>query len=697
MSSNHEKHKEFPQDLRTALESLLPHDHLCLIYESHDEWENAVIPFIAIGLKKKEKCVYIIDTHTATEICKHLEREGVDTKKAEASGHFTILKGTQAYIKEGSFDPDRTIKLLISETEKAISEGYQALRVTGEMTWMLKGLPGSEKILEYEAKLNRDFFPKYPCLTMCQYERWKFESEIIKGVLMTNPLLIRNNCVYRNFYYIPPEVFLNHECAVTEVQHWLNNLTREQQLQTEQKLAKESLHRAEQNFHRSLDDSPMGIRIVTMTGETLYANRAILDIYGYDSIEELKTTPVKKRYTPESYAEYLIRKEKRYKNEHEPYEYEVSIVRKDGEVRHLQVFRKEILWNGEKQFQVIYQDITEKKLVAKALKESEKKYRSIFENAMEGIFQSTTDGRFLTVNPAFAKMHGYDSPEELMQSVNDIRKQLYADPICREKFVRILHEQGVITNFEHQQFRKDGSIIWVRVNAREVRDDNNNVLYYEGKMEDISEQKYAEEKLQKSLQEKEILLQEIHHRVKNNLQVVCSILDLQSEYIDEQKTRDVLQETQNRVRAMALVHEKLYHLHDAPSILVDKYIESIVQYLHETYEGFAWNINIKVNVESLTVPIDIATACGLIVSELVSNAMKYAFPDKKAGEITIRFYKDKDSFVISVADNGIGLPPKIDIEKTGTLGLRLVKMLTRQLKGTMEWDKTKGTKWTITF
>ncbi len=130
---------------------------------------------------------------------------------------------------------------------------------------------------------------------------------------------------------------------------------------TERKRAEKALRESEENFRRSLDDSPLGMRIVTIEGETVYANRAMLNIYGYDSIEELRTVPVKKRYTPESYAEFQIRMEKRRQGEYDPSEYEVNIVRENGEVRHLLVFRKEILWNGERQFQTIYQDITERK------------------------------------------------------------------------------------------------------------------------------------------------------------------------------------------------------------------------------------------------------------------------------------------------------------------------------------------------
>ncbi|MCX5825485.1 MAG: PAS domain S-box protein, partial [Deltaproteobacteria bacterium] len=125
---------------------------------------------------------------------------------------------------------------------------------------------------------------------------------------------------------------------------------------TDRRQAEEALRRSEENFHRSLDDSPLGVRIVTIEGETVYANRTMLNIFGYDSIEELRTTPLKERYTPESYAEFQIRKEKRKRRGDGPSEYDISIVRKDGEVRHLHVFRKDILWNGEEQFQVIYQD-----------------------------------------------------------------------------------------------------------------------------------------------------------------------------------------------------------------------------------------------------------------------------------------------------------------------------------------------------
>ncbi len=215
--------------LLQKLEALKPHDHLCLIYETPEQWRQAVIPFIAIGINRGERCIYIVDEHSAEEIRKRLGEEGLDVGRAEEKGQLSVLKQSEVYTKEESFDPDRMIALIARETEKAVSQGYPALRVTGEMTWVLKGHPGAEKLLEYEAKLNRDLFPKYPCLSICQYNRWKFEPELIRGIMMTHPLLIYNNEVYRNLYYIPPDEYLSGKRAEKELQHWLNSVKREEE------------------------------------------------------------------------------------------------------------------------------------------------------------------------------------------------------------------------------------------------------------------------------------------------------------------------------------------------------------------------------------------------------------------------------------------------------------------------------------
>ncbi|MBE0477866.1 diguanylate cyclase [Candidatus Aerophobetes bacterium] len=213
--------------LSEAWGKLEARDHLCFIYESAKEWRSAIIPFLKIGLKKGEKCIYIVDTHTADELRTYLCQENVDVNKFEASGQLLILHQKDSYTKGGSFDPGRMVSLLIDETKKAIKSGYSALRITGEMSWAIHGNPGSEKLIEYEVKLNKDFFPKYPCLVICQYDKRKFPPEIMKAVIMTHPLLVLDGRIYSNFYYISPEKFLSKERAKYELEHWLNNIKQE--------------------------------------------------------------------------------------------------------------------------------------------------------------------------------------------------------------------------------------------------------------------------------------------------------------------------------------------------------------------------------------------------------------------------------------------------------------------------------------
>jgi PAS domain S-box-containing protein len=258
---------------------------------------------------------------------------------------------------------------------------------------------------------------------------------------------------------------------------------------TSRKQAEEALRESEENFRRSLDDSPLGVRIVTIEGETIYANRAILDIYGYDSVEELRTTPIKNRYTPQSYAEFKIRREKRKGGDDGPSKYEISIVRKNGEIRDLQVFRKHILWDGERQFQVLYNDITERKRAEEALKFT----RFSVDNAAETMVCVDRNARFIDVNDTFCRSSGYSREELLSMTVHDIDPD-YSAEIWPE-FWEKLKKSGSLT-FETCHHSKEGRIFPVEITA--------NFFEYKGKeyhcgfAHDITERKRAEEALKKS-------------------------------------------------------------------------------------------------------------------------------------------------------------------------------------------------------
>ena len=256
---------------------------------------------------------------------------------------------------------------------------------------------------------------------------------------------------------------------------------------TEPKRAEEALRKSEENFRRSFDDSPLGVRIVNVEGATIYANRAILDIYGCGSIEELKSTPVAKRYTPASLAEHQIRREKRRRGEYVPSEYEINIVRKDGEVRHLQVFRKEILWDGEMQFQVIYQDITASKQAEEALRQSEEAFRSLFDDhaAVKVVIDPDT-GAILTANHAAVAFYGWS--RETLAQMNV--QQINTLPLGEVKEAMRDARDRKRTHFEFQHRLADGSVRDVEVFSSGVTIHGHGYLH--SIIHDITDRKQAE-------------------------------------------------------------------------------------------------------------------------------------------------------------------------------------------------------------
>jgi PAS domain S-box-containing protein len=268
---------------------------------------------------------------------------------------------------------------------------------------------------------------------------------------------------------------------------------------TERKRAEKALRESEENFHRSLADSPLGIRIINADGKILYANQAILDIYGYDSIKELKTTPHKKNYTPESYTEHQVRKEKRQRGEYVPSNYEISIIRKDGEIRHLEVFRKEVLWNDEKQFQVLYNDITERKRAEEALRESEKKYRLLAENASDVITVMDMNMRPIYMSPSITRLLGYSVEEAMARGIENgltpkslkVATKGLAKTIAAELKKKKL--KPVTVDFELT--RKDGSTVWVAASVALIRGSDGQPTEILSILHDISERKKAEEAL----------------------------------------------------------------------------------------------------------------------------------------------------------------------------------------------------------
>ena len=494
--------------------------------------------------------------------------------------------------------------------------------------------------------------------------------------------------------------------------------------------------------------------------------------------------------------------------------------RRDGSLFEAEVSLSLVEIGSKKNVLAIVRDVSARKRAEDALRQLQKHYQELFTHMPIGIYSTTPDGKVLDVNRALVEILGFPDRESCMKTKSF---DVYVDPQERENFKARLEKEGVVYGYQTRFKRQDGQIIWVKITARAIRDDEGKVVRYEGAIEDITHQKEseealrqseaflgnvlssiqdgisvldrdlniiktnqvmeewyasmlplvgkkcyrayhnksqpchpcpslrcmesgktekdivpglkgssvewielfsyplrnhvtgkiegvvefvrditarkkAEEMLQKSLKEKEILLQEIHHRVKNNLQIIVSLLRLQISSEEDSRLVNMFRECQNRIMAMAFVHEKLYQSHDLTRVVFTQYIRGFAQELSTAFGIKERGIELKTFLEEIELDINRAIPCGLIFNELLTNAIKYAFPGKKIGEIIIRLHREnQDQISLEVCDSGVGLPSDFDQEAPKSLGLMLVNSLTAQINGKLTIDTSHGTTFKIVF
>lgn len=336
------------------------------------------------------------------------------------------------------------------------------------------------------------------------------------------------------------------------------------------------------------------------------------------------------------------------------------------------------------------------KIAEKALKDAEIRYQRQFETVQDGILILNGQmGNIIDANPFLINMLGYSHEELLCMKLWELC--IIEDVVKVKAIFSNIQKEGYV-KFEQLLFKtKSGQCVDVEFIGNFYLVDHTKVI--QCSIHDITQGKQANEQIKASLKEKEILLREIHHRVKNNMQIISSLLKLQSKYIKEEKYRVLLEESQNMIRSMSLIHEKLYNSHDMSRIDFKEYINDLVNSLFRSYGINTSVIKSRINIENVSLGMDFAIPCGLIINELVTNSLKHAFPDGRKGDIKITFSKNNENiYELFVGDNGVGISEDIDIGNTQSLGLRLVTMLVNdQLEGEIDSKQNNGTKFRITF
>lgn len=333
------------------------------------------------------------------------------------------------------------------------------------------------------------------------------------------------------------------------------------------------------------------------------------------------------------------------------------------------------------------------------LRTSEERWQLAIKGNTDGIWDINFKTNTYYFSPRWKEMLGY-ADDEFENTNAQLRSRIHPDdlPVFDKALSEHLNRLTPFFKVEYRMKCKDGFYKWILSRGQGLWDSSGNIIRIVGSHTDITETKQSEKILMETIKVKDYLLKEIHHRVKNNLQVISSLLNLQAKDIHDPFVIEVFRESQNRIRAMAVLHEKLYGTKDITQIGLKEYISDICRSLIRSYGAYG-KVELDISIKDVSLGMESAVPCGLIINELVSNSLKYAFKEMGKGLVKISVLRDEDlKVVIITEDNGIGLPKDIDIEKPSTLGLQLVvSIVENQLHGKIYLCESQGTKFRITF
>jgi PAS domain S-box-containing protein len=418
----------------------------------------------------------------------------------------------------------------------------------------------------------------------------------------------------------------------------------------------------------------------------IYGNPSFLKTWGFDDAKEFLGRHFSDFWVVKDRLDEImqtLRSEGRWLDE-------IEAIRKDGSLFNVQVSAAMVYDAKGNPIALTSTsiDITERKRAEEALRIERDNLTRILESMEDGVYIVNQQYDIEYVNSLLMKEFGQPGKKKCYEYFHD-RKEVC--PWCQSKDVFA----GKTVRWEWHSFKNQKTYDLIDTPLKKPDGSISKLEIFR----DITERKKAEEKIKASLKEKEVLLQEVHHRVKNNMQLISSLFSLQSRHIKDKQAFEIFKNSQNRVKSMAIIHERLYQSKDFARVDFAEYVQSLTGHLLSSYRIKPDVIKLYINIKDVFLDINTAVPCSLIVNELISNSLKHAFPDSKKGEIKISMYSlNKNEIELIVTDNGVGLPKKVDFRDTETLGLHLVRILAEdQLHGDIKLDRTKGTSFSIRF
>lgn len=685
---------------KTKLEDLKPGEHLCFFFGSDAEHQAVMAPFLAQGLAAGEKVIYLSDRSAPRVILGYLKKQGIKVGHYLHRGQLQIIDASAFYLSGGLFDPEAMIMRLKQETEQSLAEGYPALRVTGEMTWATRGYLGSERLTEYEARLN-EFIPGSRCLAICQYDRRQFDPILLMDVLATHPKVIIGAEVMDNLYYLPPGEFFSPQAKAAKLAHFLDNLA--ERRRSEATLARQTCELTERlkELNCLLSIAGLTQRPALSLEEIL---QAILELippaWQYADItaarlvlgeEEFKTRNFQK--TPWIMASDVVLQGKKAGR------LEVCHLEPRPEADEGPFLREErSLLNA---IAGLTGRITERLQAEEGLRQSELKYRTLVEHIPAITYMAALDPSSTTtyVSPQIEAILGF-TPTDYQADPDIWKKQLH--PEDRERVLAEVtrsHATGEPFSSEYRMLTQEGKVVWFRDEAWMVKDAHGKPLFLQGVMLDITERRQAEEALQEHKEQLERVIEERTTELRK------ANLKLKQEIKERHLIEDALEKGAEKIKifAYSVIHDlknPAIGIYGVSNLLKKHYGEVLdergrkycdqimraseqIATLLKKITAYIVTKEAPLNVKSIDLKeifqlvkeefaeqlelrqikwrepkvIREIQADGLYIlralRNLVDNALKYG--GDKLSEIRLS-YKDNDRFhILSVADNGVGL------------------------------------------
>ncbi|MES2798493.1 MAG: histidine kinase dimerization/phosphoacceptor domain -containing protein [Bacteroidota bacterium] len=571
--------------------------------------------------------------------------------------------------------------------------GYQSFGIPkseliGQSLWNLSFDTSEEFLKEYTLHLDRLKYSKHSRF------QWKFKSK--SNYIDASVVLTELNLENKVFY----------QCVIHD--------------ETEIKKTMNVIEKSHLSFKSITENSPDGMLIIAIeNGERkiVYTNPELFKLFQKEEVTEQDI------FRLEGFEEVL---DHHIENDSNMVAF-CTMQGIDGESKNIKVLIINVLFEDKESSLVILRDVSieqkmiHEKLRAELAEETSKNLMSEINERVQAekrlqeqflrssaIFNSSQNTLLITLNKDFqityfniqSRKHFYEFAEIALLKgalLADLWKKLLTPAdltLFKKQLIRVLHNESI--QFE-MSFNFNQQISWIEIYLNPIFDTDGNIKEISLVGHDISEKKMVENEISESLKEKEILLKEIHHRVKNNMQIISSILNLQSSFVKDKKTLEVLSDSRNRIRTMAIIHESLYQTNNFSSIDFSSYVKNLCSNIIASYYTRAGNVELNTSIDKIFLLLDQAIPCGLIINELITNSLKYAFVDGRNGIIDVELHEVENEIQLKIMDNGVGLPENFDIHKTETLGMQLVSTLVEQLEGKLEIMSEDGIKYLITF